>query len=60
MTREYSTEVIYKVPGESVYFVSPDSIGRYFYDTLEEAREESGLDKVRTATAAQCQDGYSD
>jgi hypothetical protein len=33
---------IYKERSSGQYFVTPDGIGCYWYDTLEEAREQHG------------------
>ena len=49
----WRTDAIYRVSGETtVYFVSPDSIGRYFYDSLAEAKEQHGLDIVINVSAS--------
>lgn len=42
----YDTNYIYV--GDDEIFFSPDSIGRIFFDSLEEAKAETGLTKVIT------------
>jgi hypothetical protein len=39
---ELKVNTIYYVEKDDVYFVTPDGIGGYWYDTEEEAREEHG------------------
>lgn len=38
-------DTIYVTPGQAV-FVSPDGEGRVWYDTVNEAKSETGLTKV--------------
>lgn len=45
----YSTNVAY-VTSWGTYFVSPDGIGRYFYDTMAEVLEEHGPLTAKAAT----------
>ena len=50
----YRTDVIYleEYPVGSghgeLYFTSPDGVGRVFFDSLEEAKEQTGLTRVVT------------
>lgn len=43
--RDYQTDTIYVYSDDTV-FVTPDGIGRVFYDTEEEAEEETGIDNT--------------
>ena len=44
----YRTNVIYAEldEGQWLYFHSPDGVGRIYHDTLEEAKEQTGLVSV--------------
>jgi hypothetical protein len=44
----WSTDRIYAEPeGDGwLYFTSPDGVGRIFFDTVEEAKEQTGLTSV--------------
>lgn len=49
--KSQKTDVIYVTPGaeqgaEGLVFFSPDGKGRVWYDTVNEAKEETGLTKV--------------
>lgn len=39
------TDRIYVTPSELVYF-TPDGVGRVYFETVNEAKDETGLDKV--------------
>ena len=43
--RDYRTDTIY-VYSDGTVFVTPDGIGRVFYDGDIEAQDDTGLDKV--------------
>lgn len=47
MAEDWKQCVIYIHPpgGESDVFISPDGVGRYFYDTIEDAEEDTGFTK---------------
>jgi len=56
----YLTHVIYASYGEDGYFYSPDGVGRIFFDTRIEAKDEVGNLPVLPATRAQMEDSWSD
>lgn len=45
---KYNTEAIYSTNngGGYSYFFSPDGIGRVWFESLEEAKDQTGLEKV--------------
>lgn len=56
----YNTNAIYTANDGESFFVSPDGVGRVFYDTRVEAAAEHGNLPLIHATAAQLEDGWSD
>jgi len=42
---EMELDTVYVYSDDTVC-VSPDGIGRYFYDTIEEAQEDTGAEKI--------------
>lgn len=42
---DYRTDVIYVTPDGDVFW-SPDGVGRYFYESITDAREDTGIRSV--------------